>query len=192
MQIKKLNSAVIASLIFDTYFGNHQLQWMYSGIESTIKQKETAHSCALLLSAYTKVLGGIVTGNLKKRHEMKNNYVKFLEYLGSHYVTLNEKYDLYGMVRNKLVHEFSPRSSYGIYFSKHPVESKFGIEIKNGYLIFNLQEYYRDFKNAVSNYRGELSTNGLFVNFLKALGTGSDQTIPKSNNKQDMKKKPKK
>ncbi len=77
---------------------------------------------------------------------MRDNYEKFLEYLGAHYIALNEKYDLYSNVRSKLVHEFAPRPSYIIWTSGLPKEGKFGIQIIDGNLNINLQEYYRDFQ----------------------------------------------
>ena len=156
------------SMLFETYFGR-QLSWMYSGIEHTLKT-ESAHSCALLLSTYSEVLGGLVTGNLQDNDQMRNNYVKFLEYMGSHYLALHSKYDLYKIVRNKLVHEFSPKSSYTIWATESPNKEKFGIEIIDGNLNFNLQEYYRDFKNAVEKYKGEIGKEGILIlNFIRAL-----------------------
>ncbi len=45
--------------IFERYFGI-QLNNMKKGIEVTLS-KETAHPCALLLSAYTEVMGGTIS-----------------------------------------------------------------------------------------------------------------------------------
>ena len=168
------------SLFFDTYFGK-QLSYMYSGIEATMKI-DSAHSCALLLSTYTEVLGGLVTGNLQKPESVKENYVRFLEYLGGHYQSLHEKYDLYRSVRSKLVHEFKPRPSYTIWITEKPQNGKFGIEITGGNLNFNLQEYYRDFKNGVEKYRGGYTATGKpIINFSRALAIRWDETSYKPN-----------
>jgi hypothetical protein len=167
------------SSLFDTYFGT-LLASMYSGIESTMK-KESTYSCALLLSSYTEVIGGIISGNLKDPSSgMRKNYETFLEYLGGHYVALNQKYDLYTNVRNKLVHEFILRRSHWIIINEKPTQGKFGIEVINGNLIFNLQEYYRDFKNGVEKYRGGLGEQGMsIINFVKALQTEWDEVTYK-------------
>lgn len=166
--------------VFETYFG-HQLNNMKKGIENTLS-KETAHPCALLLSTYTEVMGGLVTGNLKNGRKMRQNYEAFLEYLGPDYVKLHKKFDLYANVRNKLVHEFSPRPSYVIWISEK-LNKRTGIEIHDGHLNFHLKEYYRDFKNGVNAYRKDLdSTPTLIINFVKALKINWENTLlkPKS------------
>lgn len=149
------------SIFFDKSFGRY-LSQMYSGIEFTMKN-ESVHSCALLLSTYTEVLGGFVTGKLKDSNEMRNNYVTFLEYLGGHYIALHEKYDLYKNVRHKLVHEFNPRPNYVIWLSEFPTQGKFGVEIIHGNLNFNLREYYRDFKCGVDKFRDEFNFNPIRI-----------------------------
>ena len=154
-------------LIFNRYFGN-QLSWMYAGIESTMK-KESAHSCALLLSTYTEVLGGLITGNLRERGEERKNFVAFLPYLGDYYVELHEKLDLYSTVRSKFVHEFSLRPSYVIWVNEKTTDKK-GIESINDHLNFHILEYYRDFKKGVENYKKDLvNSNELFARFIHAL-----------------------
>jgi len=77
---------------------------------------------------------------------------------------------LYKIVRNKLVHEFNPKPSYVIWVSESPSKEKFGIEMTDGNLNINLQEYYRDFKNGVEKYRGGFNEKGMVkINFIKAL-----------------------
>ena len=156
-----------AILFFNRYFGT-QLSWIYAGIESTMK-KESAHSCALLLSTYTEVLGGLVTGNLRERGETKKNFVAFLPYLGDYYVDLHKKIDLYNTVRSKFVHEFSLRPSYLIRVNEKTTDIK-GLESINNHLNFNIREYYRDFKKGVENYKKSLvDSNELFALFIYAL-----------------------
>ena len=170
MPVKQNNMTInnTGDLFFNQFLGM-PLSIMYFGIESTMK-KESIHACALLLSTYTEVLGGLITGNLHDNHSMRDNYEKFLEYLGEHYVVLNEKYDLYSNVRSKLVHEFAPRPSYMILISDVPNSNTFGIEVTNGHLNINLREYYRDFKNGIDNYRIQFgSDTSLVLNLQKAL-----------------------
>ena len=164
--------------IFDHYFGS-QLSWMYAGIESTMT-KESAHSCALLLSTYTEVLGGLITGNLRKQGETKKNFVAFLRYMGDYYVELHEKIDLFKTVRSKFVHEFSLRPPYVIWIHDK-ITGRKGLESNNNHLNFHLREYYRDFKKGVENYRKDLVTsNELFGRFIYALAI-HDSHQPRGN-----------
>lgn len=172
--------------IFDTYFGP-QIRSIYSGIEATMK-KETLPLCALALSVYTEVLGGLVTGNLKEKHSPRENYVEFLSYMGQPYVDLHNEIDLYTRIRSKFVHEFSPRPSYIILLSD-TVQNRLGIEyvpdktetrieddkpvmmLSRGCLNFWVREYYQDFKKGVEKYRDRLKDekDPLFMNFIKSL-----------------------
>ena len=168
-------------LILKQLFGN-QLSWMYAGIEATL-DKESGHSCALLLSTYTEVMGGVISGNLKDSSQMRNNYVEFLEYLGNHYVDLHEKYDLYKIVRNKLVHEFSPRPSYIILYRDTPNPNIFGIEIVDGTINFNLKEYYRDFKNGVEKLGDECAKDPQkILNIMKITSIDFENVLHKPKN----------
>ena len=167
-------------LIFNHYFGN-QISWMYAGIENTMK-KESAHSCALLLSTYTEVLGGLITGSLRKRGKERENFVAFLPYLGDYYVELHQKLDLYSTVRSKFVHEFSLRPSYVILVNKKMTDRK-GIESINDHLNFYILEYYRDFKKGVERYKKDLvNQNELFGRFIHALAIRNSHQ-PKGNRK---------
>jgi len=75
--------------IFDSFF-DIQVKWMYAGIEATMAKKESYHTCALILSTYTEIMGGLVTGNLRKEYgESRKNYEAFLPYLGQKYVNLD-------------------------------------------------------------------------------------------------------
>ncbi|MGI0012394.1 MAG: hypothetical protein ACREBU_02970 [Nitrososphaera sp.] len=82
--------------MFDLYFENQIRNFMYSGIEETMKRKETFHLCALALSVYTEVLGGLVTGKLKQSGSSGINYQAFLQYLGPAYVELEKEMKLLG------------------------------------------------------------------------------------------------
>ncbi|HJU13636.1 MAG TPA: hypothetical protein VJ792_04195 [Candidatus Nitrosotalea sp.] len=147
--------------LFDKHFGR-QLKSMYEAIDAMLDLK-IAHPCALLLSTYTEVMGGLVTGKLKDAKAMRGNYEAFLQYLGASYVELHRKYDLYKHVRNKLVHEFSPRPSYIIWINTQ-ISDKPGIEIMDGHLNIYLREYYRDFKAGVEKYKEGFNLNPTLIN----------------------------
>ena len=152
-------------------FFERQVKEMIDGIDVTLTNNNF-HLCALALCTYTEVLGGVVTGNLKQQRKSKSNFEAFLPYLGKKYVTLNEelkkkKTSIYQEVRNKLVHEFSPRQSYGIWIQAKPNDEQIGVEFLGDHLNFHLKEYYRDFKNAVEEYRQKVETNeDLFSKFM--------------------------
>lgn len=175
--------------IFDSYFNIQIKTLMYSGIENTMK-KESLHLCALALSSYTEILGGLVTGKLKEERNSRANYDAFLPYLGEYYVNLNNRIvnshketlgNLHKAVRSKLVHEFSLRESYIIVITENADENKHGIElienkIESGFsylqLNFYVREYYRDFKKGVEKYYDNLKNwrndNQILSNFLNA------------------------
>jgi len=163
--------------IYDNFF-NYQVQMMYAGIEATNKTNKTFHLCTLALSTYTEVMGGLVTGKLKEKNQSRKNYEAFLPYLGEKYVSLNNSLiekdtSVYEIVRSKLVHEFSPRPSYGIFRSEIPNDQVIGIEYVNGHISIRLSEYYRDFKKGVKKYYQELKNlkdnQEKLVNFLDAV-----------------------
>jgi hypothetical protein len=164
---------------FDLYF-QYQIQYMYAGIEATMTNK-TVHLCALGLSVYTEILGGLVTGNLKKGGQKRKNYDAFLPYLGLKYVELDDELklrgsSLYREVRSALVHQFTPDIGYALWLDDLP-EGKPGLEypsfgdpptIQNvegkttitfgphRHLNFHVKPYYWDFKNGVQKYYSEL------------------------------------
>lgn len=174
--------------IYDSFF-HYQVKSMYAGIETTMEKKESFYTCALALSTYTEVMGGLVTGNLKQEGHSKENYDAFLSYLGEKYLDLNNKLkeqglSLHKIIRSKLVHEFALRESHMIIKADEPLSDRIGIEIQ----FFNnkitqvniwIKEYYRDFKNGIEKYYQKLGfslnqpplSDGqtLFVNFMKAM-----------------------
>ena len=123
----------------DLFFDN-QVKWMCSGIEATMNSKESIYTCALALSTYTEIMGGLVTGNLKQEGKSRSNFEAFLPYLGDKYVELDNliktQYrdnlrNLYTAVRSKLVHEFALRGSHFIVISQSPNEDIIGIELQS-------------------------------------------------------------
>jgi hypothetical protein len=165
--------------MFDIYFQNQIRTFMYAGIEETLKRRETWHLCALALSVYTEVLGGLVTGRLRVKGSEKDNYEAFLKYLGEPYVRLDKemklhKMQLYHVFRSKLVHEFSPLPSYAIFGKspdiKHPgLQFSFGDSLPidfprteaihypaQNHLNIFLADYFEDFKHGVDRYYSDL------------------------------------
>lgn len=151
---------------------------MCAGIEATMS-KESSYACALALSTYTEVMGGLVTGNLRKEQgESQNNFEAFLPYLGDRYKELDNliktQYpkklkSIFHAVRSKLVHEFALRGSHFIVLSEIPNEDTLGIELQSNYayannvkiqeythINFHIREYYRDFRKGITKYYNEL------------------------------------
>ncbi len=158
--------------LWDPFF-YYQVPMMNDGIEILLEKGKAHHLCALALVTYTEVMGGLVTGKLKKEiGASKSNFEAFLPYLGEKYVKLNENFDIYKDVRSKLVHEFAPRMSHGIWLTKNALDFRIGIEYKTKHLNFHLREYYRDFKKGVETYKLELENDKqnpkILENFLKA------------------------
>lgn len=184
----------MSNYLIDSFF-DYQVKWMYAGIEATMAKKESLYTCALALSTYTEIMGGLVTGGLQDFTKPSKNYEAFLPYLGQKYIELDNliktQYSdrlrsLYGSVRSKLVHEFSLRESHGIWMYEKAHDDQIGLElIRNKTEIaeaiqinFRIPEYYRDFKNGVTKYYNDLKISSdqppfspnqtLFVNFMKA------------------------
>ena len=158
--------------IWDSFFF-YQIPMMFDGIEILLEKGKAHHLCALALVTYTEVMGGLLTGELKKEFgASKSNFEAFLPYLGKKYVKLNESFDIYKDVRSKLVHEFSPRKSHLIAITKNTLDSRIGLEYQNEHLNFHLREYFRDFKKGVEQYRKDLKNpkdnEGVLLNFIKA------------------------
>lgn len=144
---------------------------MYSSINVTMNN-ESRKSCALLLSVYTEILGGFVTGKLKDKTQMRPNYEAFLPYLGTEYLEFHKKYDIYSRIRNGLVHEFGPKKQYVIWLTEKP-QRELGFEYvpEMDLIHFHLQEYFRDFKNGIDLYYRQLieeKQTSLIEKFCKA------------------------
>jgi len=166
--------------IWDSFF-YYQVSMMYDGIEILLERGKAHHLCALALVTYTEVMGGLVTGELKKEFgASKSNFEAFLPYLGEKYVKLNEKHNIHKNVRSKLVHEFAPRQSHGIWFTKKPLDIRIGIEYIGEHLNFHLREYHRDFKKGVEKYKSELEhykkNPEILGNFIKSTVHNAEQS----------------
>jgi len=157
--------------IWDSFF-LYQVNMMYEGVEILFEKKKGLQLCALALVTYTEIMGGLVTGKLKKTGASQENFEAFLPYLGQKYVKPTGKFNIYKDVRSKLVHEFAPRPGHGIFLSEKPENEKIGLEYTNDFLKFNLQEYFRDFKIGVEKYKKKLENwkknDKILENFIKA------------------------
>lgn len=149
---------------------------MIGSVKSTINA-DNKIDCAILLSTYTEIFGGYVTGNLTDKDITRDNYDAFLPYLGMEYVQLDEKFNkspkgLYGRVRNLLIHQGRIKGASFIYLSKNTHPS-IGITYDSlGHISFNLREYFRDFKKGIEKYEQGLKNSDfhdeLYQRFLSA------------------------
>lgn len=148
---------------------------------------------ALGLATYTEIMGGFVSGNLRKKNNSSANFRAFLPYLGDAYVKLDSEINLYDVIRNGIVHEFFPKGNFEVWFV-HPYSDLYhytsydsppiypvypGVDRNDKPYIagpdttvnFYVYEYFRDFKEGVSTYYNQLLDGEhprLVENFLKA------------------------
>jgi hypothetical protein len=143
----------ISEYFFDKFIRTN----LYEAVDATLKES-TKYSCALLLAAYTEMLGGVVSGNLLKKYHGRQNFSSFLEYMGNVYSEINDRIDVSDYMRNGLIHEFEPKKRYTIEISDDDSGNKVGIEYHENLKILriNLREYYRDFKKGVDKFHDEV------------------------------------
>jgi len=144
--------------ISEYFFKKYVNQW-HPAIDAILKD-ETKYSCALLLSAYTEMMGGLVSGRLLEKGVNKSNFNSFLEYMGTSYVDINRNHNntVYDRMRNGLFHELEPKYHYEILVSNIEDKNKIGIEFNASLDVMriNLREYYRDFKKGVEKFHDEV------------------------------------
>ena len=143
----------------DVFFREYVFGYMYNDIERAIKEAKANFLVALGLSVYTEVMGGLVTGHLKDSGWSKKNYKAFLPYLGSQYVALDERLNLFRRVRCGLVHEFFVKGHAMIAttFSDDKLPGIVYTE-RHDHLTIAVEHYFRDFKNGVQQYHDELKS----------------------------------
>ena len=147
---------------------------IYDSVDATL-HPSTKYSCAILLSVYTEIMGGHLTGNMLKEwgHSQKN-YDAFLKYMNQKHSEII-KFDVYKRVRVGLVHHYEPQGQYVIVL-RDKITSQSGIELTdNGkIMIFNLREYFRDFKNGFEDYCDKIygGDKKLIMNFRKSISSG--------------------
>ncbi|MGB6672781.1 MAG: hypothetical protein WBE34_10130 [Candidatus Nitrosopolaris sp.] len=132
---------------------------------------------ALGLSTYTEILGGLCCGNLLSNH--KQNYDRFIKnYFPTPYWNWNKQLTkfggLYSMVRSGLTHRYliqqksqvttttATQIDCGIFYDSNHSPS----------IIFVLDQYFEDFKNAVNKYYKKLiidRDSQLIINFDKVV-----------------------
>lgn len=133
---------------------------------------------ALGLSAYTEIIGGLVTGNLRNPGSGKKNYEAFLSYMGSHYVTLQDTIDLYTGVRCGLVHEYFVKNTAATTVAMLGQGRGIQYDSNVDHIVFICHAYYTDWKKGVAAYLADLekkvNLQGCFKN---ALGIQHDSNL---------------
>lgn len=143
----------------DVFFREFVFGFMYNDIERAIKEARANFLVALGLSVYTEVMGGLVTGHLKDSGWSKRNYKAFLPYLGSHYVDLDKRLDLFKRVRCGLVHEYfvKGRAMIAVTFSD-PKTPGIVFTPELDHITIAVEHYFRDFKSGVQQYYEQLKS----------------------------------
>lgn len=176
------------------FFDQYVRGFMYHDISEATDKAAANFLVALGLSVYTEVTGGLVTGELKNPSWASKNYKAFLNYMGSYYVQLDNRINLYKRVRCGLAHEYfikgpgivartlvdqngSPENVPGILLSAK--DSPLSIITESGprtlpmdTIAFGLRNYFRDFQRAVDRYHQDLlrpENLHLIAKFEKAL-----------------------
>lgn len=155
---------------YSRFFDTFVYGFMCHDIEEAIKAK-TNFLVALGLSVYTEAMGGLVTGRFKDSRCSGRNFRAFLPYLGQSYVSLDTQIDLYRKVRCGLAHEYFVKGQSTICVRFDPPIAP-GIVYQNGAILFAVENYYRDFRNAINKYLDELlkgSRPDMVRNFFGAL-----------------------
>ena len=88
----------------DDFFKEYIFGFMLGDIKVAI-ENGLNFLAALGLMEYTEILGGLVTGNLRKKGNAKKNFIAFLSYMGQYYIDLDAEINLYEKVRCGLSHE---------------------------------------------------------------------------------------
>lgn len=144
----------------DNFFKEHIFGFMFHDIETAIIGKAN-FLAALGLMEYTEILGGFVTGDIRKRGTLKKNFKAFLPYLGQSYIELDNELikddGLYGRVRCGLAHEYFIKGTATIWMSSDsPVKCGILYEQDKDWVHFVVTKYFDDFKSAVKIYHGQL------------------------------------
>jgi len=125
---------------------------MVSDLERCLKMEPGPNFVvALILSEYTEIMGGFVTGELCDHRKSGANYRKFLQCMGCYYEQLDAQLDLYVTLRCGLAHEYFAKGPSTIVWKRsHPSEK--GVYRSGNRIVFNCEVYYQDWKNAVEKY----------------------------------------
>jgi hypothetical protein len=140
--------------------------YMFNDIQAAIDGNAN-YLAALGLSTYTENLGGLYCGNLKKN--LGTNYISFIndffppcyQQVDSQLLTsgkASSKHPIYEIVRCGLVHEYFMKAESIVTIggaSKATCGIMYDIS-KNPSLIFVVDKYFDDFKNAFNNYYKDL------------------------------------
>jgi hypothetical protein len=129
--------------------------FMFHDIEAAIQGKAN-FLAALGLMEYTEILGGLITGKLKDRHQAKANFDAFLPYLGQAYVNLDKRIGLYDRVRCGLSHEYFIKGPSTIWMTAEMPTCGILWEEPKDWIHFVVSKYFDDFKSAVKIYQGRM------------------------------------
>lgn len=176
------------------FFNQYIRGFMYNDISNATDKAAANFLVALGLSVYTEVMGGLVTGRLKKPGKASANYRAFLKYMGPYYVQLDSKINLYNRVRCGLAHEYfikgpgvvartladendSSQNVPGITVSSKDapllIRTDTGpTKLPPDTIAFGTRNYFRDFRQAVEAYYRDLlrpESIALVANFKQAL-----------------------
>jgi len=146
---------------------------MFNDIDACIKGRAN-FAAALVLSAYTEILGGLTNGTLTERKASGSNYRVFLARMGYSPEECSAYYD---SVRCGLVHQYFIKGNQINIGMSTPVLGTKGLRDAFGVISFIIESYVAEFKKAYFTYKAELLLGeGLLpANFDKALG---DETVP--------------
>lgn len=110
---------------------------------------------ALMLNAYTEFFGHLLTGEAA----CGTSYNAWIRYMGPPYSTLlDEGFDLYGVIRCGLIHEYTMKKAAQILSEEDEYP---GIVIEDGVVYFNNYNYQRDFLGSVDKYRATIQKDSI-------------------------------
>ncbi len=163
----------------EKHFNEYIFGFIFNDIENCINAKAN-YTVALALLSYTEFIGGLINGTLGLRGESEKQFNKALEFFEwngdfNYYKNFKQKYrdvdfqikdgNIYTLFRCGLAHEYFIKGDSLVHNNPDEyldcpdgcVDSDAGIGIVDKRLRFHTNAYFRDFKNAVQKYYGELT-----------------------------------
>lgn len=159
------------------FFKEYIFGFMFHDINTAIDGKAN-FLAALGLMEYTEIIGGFVTGELRKKKSPKKNFNAFLPYLGQFYIDIDKEIVLYERIRCGLAHEYFIKGSATIWMSSdNPLSGGIIYEKDKDWVHFVVTKYFEDFKSAVEIYHGQLvfeKNKDLISKFSEALANSAE------------------
>ncbi len=131
---------------------------------------------ALVLSEYTEIMGGFVSGELCNPTKCRSNYQAFLQFMGSYYVNLDSQIDMYKNVRCGLSHQYFVKGPSTIAWRKSSPSQK-GLYLSGDRVVLNCEAYYDNWKSGTQSYVNSLATDQLLQKNLKRSIRGLVSTV---------------